>query len=92
VSFDAVTGQTNNSSAKPKALYRVPDTTQQTIKDFYIPDVSANKASFYTADKITGESTSMVRTIFYVKKGTEYEVMDTHFFNNEATSIQTKTI
>ena len=64
----------------------------QTVKDFFIPESSFNKVTFYTPDRSTGEPTSMTRTIFYVKKATSYEITDAHFFDNHASAIVTETI
>lgn len=56
-----------------------------------MPDSTKNKTSFYTPDKM-GNRTEMTRTIYYIKKGTFYEITDAKLFNGQPTSIQTMTI
>lgn len=63
----------------------------QSIKDYFISDATHNKASFYSPDK-TGGRTNLTRTIYYIKKGTTYDITDVHMFNGKASSIQTMTV
>ncbi len=63
----------------------------QSIKDYFIPDSTHNKASFYTPDK-TGGRTDMTRTIYYVKKGTTYDITDAKMFSGQPSAIQTITV
>lgn len=51
----------------------------QSAKDYFIPSTEFNKASYYMPDRITGNPTSITRSIFYIKKGLGYEVTDAHF-------------
>lgn len=62
----------------------------QTIKDFFVPTSTKNKATFYTPSK-SGGRTDMTRTINYVDKGSYYDIMDAKMFSGNPTAIQTKT-
>ncbi|MEX0813905.1 MAG: hypothetical protein WD048_16925 [Chitinophagales bacterium] len=67
-------------------------TTQaQTIKDFFVPTSPKNKATFYTPSK-TGGRTDMTRTIYYVDKGSSYNITDAKMTFGKPTSIQTNTV
>lgn len=94
-----VSGQTKTSSTKPKAVYRisdttykVSDTTQFTIKNFFIPDLPNNRATFYTPDNTTGGQTSMTRMIYYVRNGSFLDIIDTHMFDGQPSSIVTRIV
>ena len=63
----------------------------QSAKEYFLPDSTHNKVTFYTPSK-SGGRTSMTRAIFYIKKGATYEVMDARMFNGKASSIQTMTL
>jgi len=64
---------------------------EESIKDYFIPDSPNNKANFHTPAR-DGGSTDMTRTIFYINKGTTYDIMDSHMFNGQASAIQTMTV
>jgi hypothetical protein len=67
-------------------------TTQaQTIKDFFVPATPKNKATFYTPDK-SGKRTGMTKTIFYVDKGSSFEITTAPMFNGNPSSIITRTV
>lgn len=67
-------------------------TTQaQTIKDFFVPTSPKNKATFYSPSK-TGGRTDMTRTIYYVNKGSSFDITDAKMFSGNPTAIQTKTV
>ena len=66
-------------------------TNGQTIKDYFIPDSTHNKASFYTPDQ-NGARTEMTRAIYYTKKGTTYDILNAPMFNGQPSAIQTMTV
>lgn len=67
-------------------------TTQaQTIKDFYVPASPKNKATFYSPGK-SGERTGMTKTIYYVDKGSSFEITTAPMFDGNPTSIITRTV
>lgn len=74
------------------SLIMVFNASSQTLKEYYIPAAEFNKATFYQPDNKTGEPTGLTRTIYYVKKGVSYDITDAHFFENNASSIVTKTV
>jgi hypothetical protein len=63
----------------------------QSIKDYFIPESSNNKVTFFTPSK-TGGRTDMTRTIYYVLKGTAYDITDAKMFNGKPSAIQTMTV
>jgi len=63
----------------------------QSIKDYFIPDSSYNKASFYKPDK-SGARTGMTRTIYYTKIGATYNILDAIMFNGQPAAIQTRIV
>lgn len=63
----------------------------QTIKDFFIPTSPKNKATFYSPSK-TGGRTDMTQTVYYVEKGSFYDITDAKMFRGNPTVIQTKTV
>lgn len=64
----------------------------QTVKSYFIPTNGYNKATFYTPNKTTGEATEMTRRIYYVQKGTSYDLTDAKLFQGQPSSIVTKTV
>lgn len=63
----------------------------QSIKDYYIPDTTFNKATYYAPDE-SGNRTGFIRTIYYIKKGLNYDIVDARFFNNQPLAIETTTV
>lgn len=58
----------------------------QSIKDFYIPKAPNNKAEFYSPNE-SGNKSTFTRNIYYLNRGTHYEVLDAHLNNGKPTSI-----
>ncbi|MBP6310900.1 MAG: hypothetical protein KA408_01420 [Flavobacteriales bacterium] len=63
----------------------------QALMDYFLPDSTKNKASFYTPDK-NGLRSSITRTIYYINKGGEYEIIDSQSLKGQPSAIQTTTV
>jgi hypothetical protein len=67
-------------------------TYAQSIKEYFIPEIKFNKASFYSPDK-KGERSSSSRTIWYVNiNDGNYDVWDVQSLNKNPGIIQVSTI
>nr|MCU0338039.1 hypothetical protein [Sediminibacterium sp.] len=64
----------------------------QTIKDFYLPVEAFNKTNLYTPDPRTGTNTGMEASIWFINKGSNYDIMEAKLFKGKATSITTETV
>lgn len=74
------------------AVFLISLTTQaQTIKDFFVPTSPKNKVTSYTPGK-SGERTGMTKTVYYVDKGSSFEITTAPMFDGNPTSIITRTV
>ena len=64
----------------------------QTIKDYFLPTEGKNKSNFYTPNPTTGERTDMRTTIWFIKKGDNFDVMQAKLTNGQPTSIITQRV
>lgn len=65
---------------------------EEVISNYYLPESSYNKASFYSPSK-TGGRTDMTRAIYYVKNDDNtYDITDAHMYKGQPSAIVTQTI
>jgi len=72
-------------------LFLIFNANSQEIKEFFIPNSTSNKATFYTPNK-AGARTEMTRTIYYINKGSTYELIDAQMFGTSPSSILRKRV
>ncbi len=63
----------------------------QSIKDYFIPDSTHNKMSYYHLSP-TGQRVDWTGSFYYTKKNTTYDVMKAQMMQGDITAVQTMTI
>ncbi len=64
---------------------------QKNSKDYFLPAAKKNKATFNMPDAV-GKQSEFARVMYYLKKGDQYEVVDTTHYQNKPVRIENRTI